>query len=47
LRAGLQQSHETSAIHLDLLTHLHRINSCISHVGQAILLQQPQRAQDE
>lgn len=41
LRAGTQQSHETSAIHLDLLTHLHRINSCISHVGQAILQQQP------
>lgn len=43
LKAGLQQSHETSAIHLDLLTHLHRINSCVSHVGQTIL-QHAQRA---
>ncbi|MBI1368111.1 MAG: hypothetical protein GC162_05595 [Planctomycetes bacterium] len=37
LNAGLKESHETSAIHLDLLTHLKRINSCVSHVGFAIL----------
>ncbi len=37
LNAGLMESHETSAIHLDLLTHLKRINSCVSHVAYAIL----------
>ncbi len=37
LRAGLPESFETSAIHLDLLTHLKRINSCVSHVAYAIL----------
>ena len=37
LNAGLVESHETSAIHLDLLTHLKRINSCVSHVAYAIL----------
>ena len=37
LNAGLSQSQETSAIHLDLLTHLKRINSCVSHVAYAIL----------
>jgi phosphate:Na+ symporter len=33
LNSGLVESHETSAIHLDLLTHLKRINSCVSHVA--------------
>lgn len=37
LKAGLVQAHETSAIHLDLLTHLKRINSAISHVAYPIL----------
>ncbi|MHC4274525.1 MAG: Na/Pi cotransporter family protein [Planctomycetota bacterium] len=37
LNEGLAQSHETSAIHLDLLTHLKRINSHVSHVAYAIL----------
>ncbi len=37
LNAGLAQAHETSAIHLDLLTHLKRINSCASHVAYPIL----------
>ena len=37
LNAGLAESHETSAIHLDLLTHLKRINSSVSHVAFAIL----------
>ncbi len=37
LNRGLTDSHETSAIHLDLLTHLKRINSCVSHVAYAII----------
>lgn len=37
LQAGLAASHESSAIHLDILTHLKRINSCVSHVAYAIL----------
>ncbi len=37
LNAGLAESLETSALHLDLLTHLKRINSCVSHVAYAIL----------
>ena len=37
LNAGLVEAHETSAIHLDFLTHLKRINSCVSHIGFAIL----------
>jgi phosphate:Na+ symporter len=37
LNSRLPQSHETSAIHLDILTHLKRINSGVSHVGYAIL----------
>lgn len=37
LNEGLIESHETSAIHLDLLTHLKRINSHVSHVAYAIL----------
>ena len=37
LNEGLVESHETSAIHLDLLTHLKRINSHVTHVGYAIL----------
>jgi phosphate:Na+ symporter len=39
LNRGLQESHETSAIHLDLLTHLKRINSSVSYVAYAILKQ--------
>jgi phosphate:Na+ symporter len=37
LTAGLQPSHETSAIHLDLLAHLRRINSAAAHVAYAIM----------
>jgi len=37
LNAGLAEAHETSAIHLDLLTHLKRINSCVTHVAYATL----------
>ena len=37
LNAQREASHETSAIHLDLLTQLRRINSCVSHVACAIL----------
>jgi len=37
LNAGLVESHETSAIHLDVLTHLKRINSAVTHVGFAIV----------
>jgi len=37
LNSGLRESHETSAIHLDLLTHLKRINSHVTHVAYAIL----------
>ncbi|MHC4100669.1 MAG: hypothetical protein ACYSW1_07345 [Planctomycetota bacterium] len=48
LNEGLVQAHETSAIHLDLLTHLKRINSHVSHVAYAILQQprQPRRLRD-
>jgi len=38
LKEGLAESHETSAVHLDILTHLKRINSCVSHVAYALLL---------
>lgn len=41
LNAGLTESHETSAIHLDLLTHLKRINSSLSHVAYSILRDRP------
>jgi phosphate:Na+ symporter len=37
LNEGQLQSHETSAIHLDLLTHLQRVNGHLSHVAHAIL----------
>ncbi len=37
LRAGVELSHESSALHLDLLTHLKAINSCVAHVAYAIL----------
>ncbi len=37
LNAGLTEAYETSAIYLDLLTHLKRINSCLSHLAYAIL----------
>jgi len=37
LRSGRSQTHESSAIHLDLLTHLKRINSCVTHVAYAII----------
>lgn len=37
LNKGLAESQETSAIHLDLLTYLRRVNSHITHVAYAIL----------
>ena len=37
LNAGLNESYETSSIHLDLLIYLKRINSHVSHVAYAIL----------
>jgi len=37
LNAGRTQSQDTSAIHLDLITHLKRINSCLSHVAYGVL----------
>ncbi len=37
LRDGSPTTHESSAIHLELLTHLERINSCVTHVAHAIL----------
>jgi phosphate:Na+ symporter len=37
LQSGLTESHETSAIHLDLLTHLKHINSCVTHVAYGIV----------
>ena len=37
LNAGLVESHETSAIHLDILTHLKRVNSSVTHIAYAIL----------
>jgi phosphate:Na+ symporter len=37
LNAGLVESHVTSAIHLDLLTNLKRINSHVTHVAYALL----------
>ena len=37
LKADLAQSHESSAVHLDILTHLKRINSSVTHVAYAIL----------
>lgn len=37
LNAGLTESHESSAVHLDLLTHMKRINSCVTHIAYAIL----------
>lgn len=47
LNTHMEDAHETSAIHLDILTALKRINSCVSHVGYAILgddLQPPEDA---
>lgn len=37
LRHGQRQSHESSAVHLDLLTHLKRINNHVTHVAYAIV----------
>jgi len=37
LKEGLTETHETSSIHLDMLTHLKRINSALTHVAYAIL----------
>lgn len=37
LTMGMRQTSETTAVHLDLLTHLKRINSCATHVGYAVL----------
>ncbi|MEI8196677.1 MAG: Na/Pi cotransporter family protein [Phycisphaerae bacterium] len=37
LTAGAVESHQTSAVHLDLLANLKRINSCLSHVAYTVL----------
>ncbi len=37
LRKGLTESFETSAIHLDVLTNLERINSYATHIGYSML----------
>ncbi len=37
LKNRLEESHETSAIHLDLLTYLKRINSHVTHVAYAVI----------
>ncbi|MEM7626473.1 MAG: Na/Pi cotransporter family protein [Planctomycetota bacterium] len=37
LRQGQAQSFESSAVHLDILTHLKRINGCVTHVAYAIV----------
>ena len=37
LNAGQPETHESSAVHLDILTHLKRINSCVTHIGYAII----------
>ena len=37
LRSGQALTHESSAVHLDLLTHLKRINSAVTHVAYAVL----------
>ena len=37
LKAGLVQTHESSAVHLDMLTYLKRINSSVTHIAYAIL----------
>lgn len=42
LKSGEARAYESSAIHLDLLTHLKRINSHVTHVAYAILLENPQ-----
>lgn len=44
LRQGQTQSHESSAVHLDILTHLKRINSCVTHVAYAIVQTNPDSA---
>jgi phosphate:Na+ symporter len=41
LNAGRTQSLDSSAIHLDLLTHLRRINSCVTHVAYPLLHNPP------
>ncbi|MFW6059057.1 MAG: Na/Pi cotransporter family protein [Phycisphaeraceae bacterium] len=37
LTAGIERTQRSSAVHLDLLTHLKRINNYVSHVAYAIL----------
>ena len=39
LQAGAPLSHESSAVHLDLITHLKSINSCVTHVAYSITKQ--------
>ena len=43
LNAGLDESFETSSVHLDLLTHLRRINSCVTHIAYAIVQDDAER----
>jgi phosphate:Na+ symporter len=41
LTAGAVENQEVSAVHLDLLANLKRINSCLSHVAYAVLADGP------
>ncbi|MEX0886516.1 MAG: Na/Pi cotransporter family protein [Phycisphaeraceae bacterium] len=44
LRSGQALTHESSAVHLDLLTHLKRINAAVTHVAYAVLQYDEQAA---
>lgn len=44
LNSGLDESRQTSAIHLDLITYLRHINSHLSHIAFAIL-NEPERSE--
>lgn len=36
LRSGMEQSHESSSVHLDILTYLKQINRCVTHVAYTL-----------
>lgn len=37
LNAGQPETYESIAVQLDILTHLKRINSCVTHIRYAII----------
>jgi phosphate:Na+ symporter len=41
LTRGVSETQQSSAVHLDLLTHLKRVNNYVSHVGYVILDTEP------